>query len=236
MAERPILFSGPLVRAILDERKTETRRLVTKSTSRMVAETRATWDRLDWKVATINRSGLESGLLVRDPDTRYHGVAAKVRVGDTLWVRETFGVVPESLGKPFDPKTGEGCRVLYRATDGDPDPDGWENWKWTPSIYMRPWASRITLAVTEVRAERLHEITDEGAKAEGITVDEDQVMESFAAGLPSGHYRSAFARLWDEINGKRPGARWDDNPWVWVIKFEVLGTSGAAGKRPEGGE
>lgn len=85
---------------------------------------------------------------------------------------------------------------------------------------MPKWASRITLRVNEVKAERLHEITDDGAAAEGIP-------------LPN---RDGFSLLWDEINGKREGARWDDNPWVWVIKFEVLETSGARGERPEGGE
>ncbi len=82
---------------------------------------------------------------------------------------------------------------------------------------MPRWACRLTLRVTDVRAERVQEITNDGALAEGI----DHTAEAFAAGMPSGHYRSRFALLWDQINGKRPGAAFDDDPWVWVYKFEI---------------
>ena len=84
--------------------------------------------------------------------------------------------------------------------------------KWRPSIYMPRWASRITLEVTSVRVERLQAITEEGAKAEG--------MGSVLEGTACPRYLQAFEKLWESINGNRPGCDWASSPWVWVVQFK----------------
>lgn len=100
---------------------------------------------------------------------------------------------------------------ILRAAD---EPDNWELESWMgkgrPSIFMPRWASRISLLVTDVSAERVQDITDMGALHEGISTNEGKPL------------RDAFQMLWDQINGKREGAAWGANPWVWVIKFEVI--------------
>jgi hypothetical protein len=89
---------------------------------------------------------------------------------------------------------------------------------WVPNIFLPRWASRITLEVTEVRVQRLQEISEEGAKAEGV------LPAPFCkAGRPDGmEHVEAFEDLWDSINGERPGCSWDANPWVWAISFRRL--------------
>lgn len=214
MADRPILFSGPLVRALLSGIKTETRRLVTKSTSTSYGLDRAA---RPWPATISGPNGLQrtgdktlwSGL------TRTY-VAPRIQSGDTLWVRETFYC--DHAGYPDAPIDEMLPMIEYRASHdcasweaGCPCADEDGHGSWRPSIFMPRWASRIILRVTEVRAERVQEITHTGALAEGLEPDE-----------PGFNARVPFARLWDEINGKRPGAAWSDNPWVWVIKFEVI--------------
>lgn len=235
MAERPILFSGPLVRAILDGRKTVTRRPVTRATS--VAYDVAQ-DPIPWPEDVEAWRRISGDVLAEPAPHAVRYVTPRVHVGDTLWVRETHGIVPESLVRPFDPKTGHGCSVLYRATDGEPDPSVWEGWRWTPSIHMPKWASRITLRVTDVRVERVQEIDDGGALAEGVDgiVGGEECPVCEGSGdfeddpdpgclncASSGRVllpRDTFARLWDGIYGGRECLTWSANPWVWVIEFE----------------
>jgi hypothetical protein len=213
VAERPILFSGPLVRSILDGRKTETRRLVTKGTSQVsdVVGERATWCGL----ADASRAG--TSILLVGSGVDGHFIDCRIKPGDTLWVRERIW---QSRGCGHlatwgEWEVGEWSRtvVRYHATDGDPESTELPNREFLaprPSIHMPRWASRISLRVTDVRAERLQEITHVGALAEGVEPDE-----------PGFNARVPFARLWDQINGKRAGASWADDPWVWVVKFEV---------------
>lgn len=113
--------------------------------------------------------------------------------GDLLWVRETFDV-----------RTVAGDTVVFYRADCGSDGDGA---KWKPSIFMPRALSRISLKITDVRVERLQEMKREEAEAEGIG--------------DSPLWRPAFKQLWDAINAKR-GHSWDSNPWVWVIKFEVI--------------
>jgi len=241
MVERPILFSGPLVRAILDGRKTETRRLVTKGTSRMVKATRDAWGELDWSAAAINfapgsyvgrdggRIGAHRGLLVAHEDTSVHGVACRIEPGDVLWVRERIWQSRRCgyMAEWGEWEAGAWTRsvVRYHATEGAPestDLPGREFLSSRPSIHMPKWVSRIRLRVTDVRAEGLHEIDEAGARAEGIAAPiGTAVLSSGDEVSVHATARTHFATLWDEINGKREGARWDDNPWVWVYKFEV---------------
>lgn len=198
MSEKPILFSAPMVRAILDGRKTQTRRILTTDTDHTCDE-----------------------------------LAAKLRCpygapGDRLWVREAFGLAPAC----HDPEPGDpdDWHVIHRATC-EPhfeqpwrDEDGNEHRPpWKPSIFMPRWASRITLEVTGVRVERLQDITEEDARAEGVNPsDAAVVFEDAGNGLNqrqdmANTARGAFACLWDSINGKR--APWASNPWLWVVSF-----------------
>jgi hypothetical protein len=188
--ERPILFSGPMVRAILEGRKHQTRRIVRvrKPTDHLV---------LASPYAT--------------------SLCPYGQPGDRLWVRETWG-----------PCAGG---VVYRASeDGAACPDGG---KWKPSIFMPRWASRITLEVTDVRVERLQDISEEDIAAEGIPLkrsqltgglgvpgdwlaDERGLDDSFRGDLINA--KSAWQLLWDSINADR--ASWASNPWVWVVEFK----------------
>lgn len=127
-----------------------------------------------------------------------HGV-----FGDHLWVREAHYVWNAGY------KDGSGRRIDYRATEPD-SPCG----RWTPSIHMPRWASRITLEITDVRVERLQSINDDDALAEGIYPTK--------TGIYPGSPRAAFRGLWDSLNAKRNGCSWDQNPYVWVISFRRL--------------
>jgi hypothetical protein len=177
MKERGILFSAPMVRALLAGSKTQTRRIC--------------------KVRDVNGA----------PLTSYMGdaLAALIRQhclygqpGDRLWVRETWQRDPLNDGK-----------FLYRATQRCETVFD----KWIPSIHMFRYASRITLEVTGVRVERLRDISETDAKAEGTTpsiVGDD---------LEHLKYRAGYQTLWESING---AGSWAANPWVWVVEFKKV--------------
>jgi hypothetical protein len=221
--ERPILFSGPMVRAILDGRKTQTRRVVTKQTSELGS---AKWEWIDLDAAWTDMLwGVIPGLKVptskAPPEycpecvTRLY---PRIFTGDRLWVRETHWINED-----------EGT-AAYRA-DGEM-PRHMQGARWRPSIHMPRWASRITLEVTEVRVERVQEITGGDAIAEGLSVVDEVlglpvydcgpmeiggVMGDAACTDPC----EAFMHLWDTLNAKR-GHGWDMNPWVWVVNFREV--------------
>ncbi len=191
--ERPILFSGPMVRAILDGRKTVTRRIV-----RGVVESGGAYSTEAW----------ERGEMPRCP----YGSP-----GDRLWVRETWCLAHpdyhdtdrEAGSRPV--KDGRFC--FYAATD---DVDTGDGSPWKPSIHMPRWASRITLEVVCIRVERLQEIDEVDILAEGVTVDVVAKLTGTPwADMPTLHH--AWERLWDSINGDR--ASWASNPWVWRVEF-----------------
>jgi hypothetical protein len=208
--ERPILFSGPMVRAILDGRKTQTRRVITH-------EARGA-DRVRWIdngqvwpgrrgetyvgwVAEVDALGGESGLHL--PLNCPYG-----KPGDRLWVRETF---LDGLSDRSDAERASREDVYYRA-DGEAHEQFEDHMdaKWKPSIFMPRWASRITLDITNVRVERLQDISEEDALAEGVEA------WSSSGNLATWKYQC----LWDEINGKKHP--WDSGPWVWVIEFKRI--------------
>lgn len=193
MKERPILFSGPLVRAILEGRKTQTRRIIKPSWSRC----------------------LDPG----DPDDQ-KSIIAHGRYGipgDRLWVRETWAQFER------DSQVGIAYRASCPVDEFDyVGPAGtFERIRinrWRPSIYMPRWASRITLEVTGVRVERVRGITGADAHAEGVDIYEGGcVVQCF--NTQDQMAVEKFAALWDSINGKREGASWAANPWVWVVEF-----------------
>jgi hypothetical protein len=200
MTERPIPFKGEMVRARLDGRKTQTRRVMKVQPwpdSLVTVE--------HYHPTVINRHGdMQPGKEIFGAhwDDGEFGLRCPYGPpGDTLWVRETWAPLP-------------GCVVLnvafYRAdTKAAP-----EDVRWRPSIHMPRWASRITLRITDIRVERLQDISEDDARAEGCPypaewagkfVDRDETAKTW------------FKSLWNKING--PGA-WDESPWVWVISFE----------------
>lgn len=213
MGERPILFSAPMVRALLAGAKTQTRRLVKLRGAESIDETDAIGCYWPWSPEADDWAPCPYG-----------------RPGDRLWVKETF-----NLGRPV--RNGEGivedeCMWLGRLPKEDPRKqafmskwcvgyaaDGCEGRMW-PSIFMPRWASRITLEVTAVRVERLQAISDEDAMAEGaawrISPDGDLAGAFDTADTPIG-YRAHFQSLWESINGAES---WTANPWVWVVSFK----------------
>lgn len=242
MRERPILFSAPMVCAILEGRKTQTRRVLKPqpfwnggSYDRERHEIRCYCDALPPGALLRRVGGVRHGYVASNYEDGDEGVAG-VFIGDRLWVRETWRYAREphcrcpqaSMADPCDRwKAGEGCesvkgKVLYRA-DGEI-----ATGRWRPSIHMPRWASRITLEVTGVKVERLQDISEADAKAEGAAWhDGGQIHHSgwrHDWGDVHADARSSFARLWNTING--PGA-WDQNPWVSAYTFKVLDTKGA---------
>lgn len=187
---KPILFSAPMVRAILSDAKTQTRRVVKLPR---------------WAEPGTLEEGADGALAI----ARVSGCLADVPCpygspGDTLWVRETW----QTATTPTD----RDLSMVRYAADGPVHCEG-DEWTWRPSIHMPRWASRITLRVTSVRVERLHAITEDDAAAEGaprvLALDEEHGRDE------RGH-RIGFEALWREINGD---ASWDANPWVWRVEF-----------------
>lgn len=208
MTERPILFSAPMVRAILDGRKTQTRRIVKPQPPEWAqfaqpvvggaAKPRTGWD---WTDRDVDSDSLMHWPSYDKPMPCPYG-----QPGDQLWVRETWAV-PHALDGRKPRYVPADARFHYRA---DEDAGGL---LWRPSIHMPRWASRITLEITEVRVERLNAITGMDAKREGVDVPpwipEDGADLDWAKGT--------FAGMWESIHG--PDS-WAANPWVWVIGFK----------------
>lgn len=227
MTDRPILFSAPMVRALLDGRKTQTRRDLTKTFARFPQlkgyETNGTLKPIDGRnVPCVEFVHASLGLWhpEQNPEGRSGWyVPLKAAVGDRLWVRESFR---GSKGyDAYSPSTWSHWPVHYEA-DGAPDPrDELEmNGRLRPGIHMPRWASRLTLIVTDVRVERLQDVSEADAKAEGIEQDSDGwrdylMPHTQCCGNPIDSYRT----LWDHING---AGAWDANPWVAAYSFSVI--------------
>ena len=179
MRERPILFTAPMVRAILDDRKTMTRRAV---------KPQPTLDHgLVFEGIALGKFGAVSDSVIACP----YGT-----IGDRLWLREAW-----AGGVDFG-------TVIYKA-DGTELPP-YNGARWYPSIHMFRRDSRITLEITNVRVERLHEITEEDAEKEGVSFTQ----------YTNANARLHFMELWDSIYGnKYPRS---SNPWVWVIEFRKV--------------
>ncbi|MBF8806959.1 hypothetical protein LG197_17615 [Pseudomonas asiatica] len=244
--ERPILFSGPMIRALLDGRKTVTRRALS---ARDLKE-------IDYAVRLGECHALPAeGDSMHPNDTSYYAELCRFGLpGDRLWVRETWLEDPED--------DGTWAYTQYMGCKGSPLSDipkrfqkpehcifraSWDGsaLRWRPSIHMPRWASRILLEVTDVRVERLQDISDDQAKAEGMVYTDFGMQERPGKGsidggktfhplkpqqAPGWHAgdathpdqcldraRWAFANLWEKINGENS---WDANPWVWVVEFK----------------
>jgi len=202
--ERPILFSGDMVRAILDGRKTQTRRVIKPQPHNPMHSSTLGWCDGD------PMSGDDVYLLLKCP----YG-----QPGDHLWVRETWGAVSRNE----NPAPLAECNIEYHADlpAGCTDyPGQWpaeeargndDAPKWRACIHMPRWASRITLEVTDVRVERLQSISYKDAEAEGVQVSGGALVRNT---------RFGFELLWNSVYKKR-GFDWDANPYVWVIEFKV---------------
>jgi len=249
--KRPILFSGEMVRAILDGRKTETRRVIKTQPPAL------RWNSIKWDERCIDVSDM--------PGRHYYVICPYGKPGDLLWVRETWRIVGWHDGEPLYLEYKDGTKLEEPGDSSDYDDDKYAQFyldcsddcekaglkigeneeydlqgkdaptRWRPPIFMPRWASRITLKITNVRVERLQDISNE-----------DILAESIPGG--TGFVRDLFRNLWDSINAKpKPvyidgvinhyvsypfvgenetrnyrGKIWYilPNPWVWVIEFE----------------
>lgn len=223
MASKPILFSTPMVQAILEGRKTMMRRVIKKIPNHMHCGKNI----MDWDLSGVGelKEGVLEFSVQCDVDDFYTDYAvASYRPGDILWVRETWS-------------RDESGEYVYRTNYGTTEDDSFppSMFKWHPSIHMPREAARIFLRVTNVRVERLQEITEEDATAEGISwLDEacysnngwaPTLYDPDSGGSPV--FRDGFTALWDSINAKR-GYGWGTNPWVWVIEFERVSEDGSS--------
>jgi hypothetical protein len=224
MIERPIIFSGDMVRAILEDRKTKTRRVMNPQPETWHTVKRQPFVHSDYP-------GIWSPLADNSENR-----TQPYDVGDHLWVRETFCVgyptgEPKrwSCLKPTDERVAISLRRAFYKVDSNDPPDEPQR-HWTPSIHMPRWASRITLEVTGVRVERLNDISEADAIAEGCeaiptsladieAIPENSLEGKLARALGPGMFtgRLAFMELWDSIYAKKHP--WSSNPWVWVIEF-----------------
>ncbi len=223
MNEKPILFSAAMVLAILEGRKTQTRRVINPQPCEWAER---------FEPAPFKGYGIEGGGWIQMTKDEYKQLGmAHCRYGkpgDRLWVRETWKC------EELSPSGEDGVR--FRADNAfvmientREASDRWcdarrEYGKWRPSIFMPRWASRIDLKVLNVRVERVQKITRDDAKAEGVSpvwsYDGKKDPSYFERSVLN-PYVANYSVLWDEINGKR-GFGWDVNPWVWVVEFKVV--------------
>jgi len=223
MKTRPILFNADMVRALLDGSKTQTRRPMKNQ------PTTTTPDILCSCSCTKTDAALSATWIDMNSDNDMF-VSPHGKPGDLLYVRETF----KCNGWATDLAT-----IFYKASENKSYTEMCEQFpivgknplavsnKWTPSIHMPRWASRLTLEITDVRVERVQDISEEDAKAEGI-----EIVGGFASLNPYRNYLigkpgqmqqhcsyapRSFQTLWDSIY-----SNWNDNPWVWCAEFRVI--------------
>lgn len=194
--ERPILFKDEMIRVILEGRKTQTRRIA----KNVFFDSKF---RSKWKAVHKHTE-----VAIDTPPAMLGDVCPYGQVGDRLWVRETFA--DEAGGTRNFP----GEHIYYRADGDGVDLQGG---CWKPSIHMPRWASRITLEISDIRVERLQEISEKDAEAEGARFELAEI-DSVRLGAEASH-RGGFQNLWQRING--PDS-WYANPWVWVIEFKRI--------------
>lgn len=253
MSDRPILFSAPMVKALLDGRKTQTRRIATASNLMLDGwpigrnpavgkSNRWRFDALDWSQAWVDDGPSPAGnpgpywhvpCLHPEAGETTHRLYPKWQKGDQLWVKETWLPDPSRDDDAWDdwecsPVEFDGCGLkpsmvppalrnsgnAIFAADPKWTIDGL---RWKPSIHMPRWASRLTLTVTDVRVQRVQEISEEDARAEGalrMYMDDDAKFYE----IDDGTYRCGFCGLWAHINGIDA---WDSNPWIVALTFTV---------------
>ncbi|MFA3778530.1 morphogenetic protein [Yersinia sp. 1652 StPb PI] len=204
MNEKPILFNSEMVQAILSGRKTQTRRII--------------------KLPLIDKNmgcELAGNELAGEVNAGDYRNCPLGKPGDQLWVRECFSDLEDF--DFFNPSVPDVISDYWYWADGNPE---WGNWtKPKPSIHMPRRASRINLLITGVRVERLNDISDADALAEGVDADYlaesqdhyDCIADHNMTGRPTA--KGYFSSLWQSIYGEES---WEANPWVWVIEFERM--------------
>ena len=222
MRELPILMSGPLVRAVLSEQKTQTRRPIKRENKPDPG--------FEW-AECLCREIDPSDTPCATCASRFPGLAA---AGDRLWVRETFAIVHpyrdietgyiDDIRQPTDiPKdNGGGFWVPWYRADWNGDDSADRGFKWAPSIHMPRWASRITLPLVSVRVERVQDISEADAWAEGYGEHWQRRVKEAGADGPLGRPDACgwFAMLWDKLYGT-----WGQNPWVAVYEWGQIEVS-----------
>lgn len=222
MTDRPILFSAPMVKALIAGRKTQTRRVLTSQVEDcdcMLHGPEMYHPVVYDKNGEMDAGAPQWGVYCECGDW---GMRVRFQPGDRLWVKETFAID----GHMRQDRGGQ-AGVRYYATD-----DVHELRKKRPSLFMPRWASRLTLTVTDVRVQRLQEISEEDALAEGVTdfaesCDRPGSWEGLkhegrvgVTLVTFGSAVRAYNALWDSLNQKT-GKRWDDNPWIVACTFRV---------------
>ena len=201
--ERPIVFSGESVRAIIAGRKTQTRRVVTVKSDYPIIAAHEHFE--PFTDSPKNDQSWTFDLQCEDRIFAKQGVRCPLGlIGDRLWVRENWAGI----------KTATHKGVWYQV-DGKPtDPAPVGGGKWKASRYMPRWASRLMLEVVSVRVERLHEMSHHDAHCEGVIMESDDPLKQCG-------YKAGFKQSWDKLN-KRRGFPWSSNPFVWVVEFKRL--------------
>lgn len=210
MKEHPILFNTEMVRAILDGRKTQTRRIIKPQPLFLCESTPVYYDD---KLVECPDCGDK-----HDTDHHQHEIKYPYQIGDRLWVRETwFPTTSYKTAKDALDDTNGERKAAYKA-------DYYSDFKlvdgWKPSIHMPRWASRITLEITDIRVERVQDISEADAQAEGVkpAPQVSQCSDGTFIQCSEKAYRGGFYKLWGELYGWHDW--WDINPWVWVIEFK----------------
>jgi len=206
MKERPIIFSSEMIRAILDNKKTQTRRPIKPQPDPFAIYAILNEDPLS-KKPHLWISGYGDGNIWENPEFD-PWFSCPYAQGDILWVKETCAIsrVGDVDGAPL-------CEpiVLYKA---DGYPDGWESGYIQRSpIFMPKWASRIKLEITDIRVERIQDVSGQDVLCEGINSHVHPTTDYFKYAQ-----HEAFARVWNSLWAKK-GFGWNRNPWVWVIEF-----------------
>ncbi|MBD3627641.1 hypothetical protein [Cyclobacterium sp.] len=235
ITERPILFQTKMVQANLEDRKTQTRRTI--GLNRFNADP-IFWNRKDDPRKSINRFYNGSEEVNPNPLEIYFGFTEPLgeteyvkspygKPGDLLWVRETWAKVLDTDSNPFYAHKADSLFFVDR---------------WKPSIHMPKSAARLWLMVEDIRVERVQDITEKDAIAEGVSTlflkgnihyDPNTFLnytwhgmggdDSFSGYSSTGNARESFQSLWYKINGK---SSWKSNPWVWVIQYRILSKTG----------
>ena len=195
--ERPILFSGAMVRAILDG-KTQTRRVIKPQPIIKIKNDHI----CDFEIEKGERYAAGINVEVSELAGNFKGIGSFCpygKIGDRLWVRETF--CPNYFDEPD-------FTTAYKADYTNDIAEVVQEPKWKPSIHMPRKLSRINLEITDIRVERIQDISDNDIESEGVEVFGDSIVR-----------KTLFTDLWNKINKKR-GCGWDKNPWVWVVTFK----------------